>query len=66
MDLFYYGSQDIPPPLGRGTTPRLRGPSASGHCEACNAAVAAGDVGKGRAKIVYGLLLSAGIVLGAA
>ncbi len=61
MDLFYYGSQDIPPPLGANRSRRREGPAegANRACEACNSSVAAEDLTEGRASEIYGVVLCA-------
>ena len=59
MDLFYYGSQDVPLPLGRGgdrTNGRSRG-EAPVYCESCSAPVPEGEVKGGRATEMFGLIL---------
>ncbi|MEN8148994.1 MAG: hypothetical protein ABFS86_04175 [Planctomycetota bacterium] len=61
MDLFYYGSQDIPPPLGANRSRRRDDPTdgAERVCEACNAPVSAKDLAEGRASEIYGVVLCA-------
>lgn len=59
MDLFYYGSQDVPLPLGRGASrprSRLHGEAAV-YCESCSAPVPEGDLQGGRAAELFGLIL---------
>ena len=57
MDLFYYGSQDIPPPLG--ASGHRRGESEGGVCEACNAPVTPEELAEGKASEIYGVVLCA-------
>jgi len=57
VDLFYYGSQDIPPPLG--TSGYRRGESEGGVCEACNAPVTPEELAEGKATEIYGVVLCA-------
>jgi len=62
VDLFYYGSQDIPPPLGAsGPRREESGPGdAERVCEACSAPVSSADLAEGRASEIYGVVLCAG------
>lgn len=58
MDLFFYGSQDVPPP----PHPRCerlprRGDGTPAVCESCSAPVAPDDLRDGRATEIYGLVL---------
>ncbi len=59
MDLFYYGSQDVPLPLmgGPGIPARLKRSGAQVYCENCSAAVDAADLKGGRASEIFGLVL---------
>ena len=57
MDLFYYGSQDIPPPLG--ASGYRRGDREGGVCEACNAPVTPEELAEGKASEIYGVVLCA-------
>jgi hypothetical protein len=59
LDLFYYGSQDIPPRLGGGRDPRESGGEDSTNrlCEACSRPVGPDDLREGRASEIYGVVL---------
>lgn len=59
MDLFYYGSQDVPLPLGGdGKSPsRARPRGEPAVCESCSAPVTALDLESGRATEEFGLVL---------
>ena len=57
MDLFYYGSQDVPPPRrGDREGPAL---GRSLFCESCTLPVSSDDLRSGRAYEVFGLVLCA-------
>jgi hypothetical protein len=59
VDLFYYGSQDVPLPLegGRGIPSRLRKTGAKAFCESCSSPVDPADLKRGRASEIFGLVL---------
>jgi len=59
VDLFYYGSQDVPLPLegGRRIPSRLRKSGARAFCESCNSPVDPADLKRGRAFEIFGLVL---------
>ncbi len=57
MDLFYYGSQDVPVPLRRARRPARGGRPF--RCESCREAVAPEALEKGEAVEVFGLVLCA-------
>jgi hypothetical protein len=61
LDLFYYGSQDIPPRLGGGRDPREGNgeDSTDRVCEACSRPVLPDDLREGRASEIYGVVLCA-------
>ena len=56
MDLFYYGSQDVPP-SPRGRRPGLPGGAHPAFCEACSGPIPAAELADGRALEAYGLAL---------
>jgi hypothetical protein len=55
VDLFYYGSQDFPPPHRGGRDAPAHGREL--FCESCTSSVSADDLRSGRASEVFGLVL---------